>query len=85
MTMLIYRAARYTSSDIAQSDIDPAARLPRELIYRGLRHDGLVATSRPVLRALTYRGVAFVKTPSGQIVPNAARAAAAGALSAAMA
>ncbi|PWJ21385.1 DUF4278 domain-containing protein [Jannaschia seohaensis] len=61
MTTLIYRGFAYTASETA-----PAAPCARDLIYRGVRHDGL--STRPAPRiapaALRYRGAPHGAAPA---------------------
>lgn len=63
MSALIYRGYRY-SRTTGISDF-----VPKELIYRGVKHDGSAnATRRTSIMGMSYRGIGYLLLLGGQRV-----------------
>ena len=65
MTTLIYRSVPH-----ARPQISAAPRQRVDLIYRGVRHDGLRAEALgwDAAQTLSYRGCVYTRLPGGRIV-----------------
>ena len=65
MTTLIYRAVSHTPSPRAMR----TPRQPKNLVYRGVAHDGLARRSVVTAALMTYRGIDYVLSASGERIP----------------